>query len=169
MHVKHIDLLNAPWFYQTVDSPSFAEMGMFVTQISPNYIINDSFAVVDAQNSSPNLITTASSWTFVDKYFLRPNCTKNFSRFSDFVAQGTCDENDITNGLHYLPQILPCVANHCLRQCSSQPAESVPLVYSAYYITNGFKVFGNGNANDDLRFFLQFKIKTFPCVLHQNV
>ena len=68
MHVKHIDLLNAPWFYQTVDSPSFAVMGMFVTQISPNHIINDSYAVVDAQNSNPNLITTAAQ--FVPKTFL---------------------------------------------------------------------------------------------------
>ena len=82
--LKQIHLLGVPWFYQTVESPSFAVMGMFFTQ--SKQAINGSYAVVDAQNSAGNLITAAEKWQIVDTSFLRPICSENFTRISDFVC-----------------------------------------------------------------------------------
>ena len=131
-----------PWFVKTL-----------VRQLPglPDLFRRPCYAVVNADISAKSLITTASNWQIVDTYFLCPICSGNFTRISDFVCQGTCDES--AKCLSYLPQILPCIANHCLKKCSPKPAASLPLVYSVYYINNGFKVFGNGNEEDDLHFF----------------
>lgn len=112
------------------------------------------YALVDSQQSDPKLITTANNWTVTytyepfSLYNLRPNCSEGFSSVSDFQCFGT---GDPPGCLSYLPKILPCIANECLTQCSATlGASGEPPIY---FITNGFQVFGNGDAQSDLHLF----------------
>ena len=140
--------------YQTVNNPDYAVMGMFIGP-GDGSDITDFYALVDSRQSDPKLITTANNWTeiFFDPIFpfvhaLRPDCREGFSSVSDFQCVNT---GDPPSCLNFLPKTLPCIANVCLTQCSA--TLGTPDDPPIYYITNGFKVFGNGNAGSDLSFF----------------
>lgn len=140
-------------YYQTVNNPDYAVMGMFIGPRDGSST-TDFYALVDSRQSDPKLIATANNWTeiFSDPFgivhVLRPNCEEGFSSVSDFECVATGEPPDC---LSFLPKILPCIANDCLTQCSASvwPSDTPPY----YFITNGFKVFGNGNSELDLQVF----------------
>ena len=159
-HIKIItskDVQNIPntdLYYQTVNNPNYAIMGMFLGRDNN---IAGFYAQVDPRQSDPNLITTLDSWSYfrppisIFPTIARPTCRKGFSSVSDFACLGP---DKAPQCLGYLPKLLPCIANHCLTRCSDTPASTNP---PAHYIGNGFKVFGNGNAESDLHFFRNTK------------
>ena len=150
------DVKNLPessMYYQTVNNPDYAVMGMFIGPENRMNITNF-YALVDSRQSDPKLIITASNWTEIfpgppssagSIHALRPDCREGFSSVSDFQCVNT---GDPPGCLSFLPKILPCIANGCLTRCSA--ILSGPGYPPAYYITNGFQVFGNGNA--EIRF-----------------
>lgn len=149
-------------FYQTVNNPYLAVMGMFLRSKGTTPP-QDSYALVDSRYAPENLIKNASSWECIqnDKaspgIFWRPNCDPGFSRLTDFQCPRPSKVTNTIDSepdcLRFLPKILPCLnTSRCLTQCST--TEVVNSSYHEYLITNGFKMFGNGNADmsGDLNF-----------------
>ena len=138
-------------FFQTVNNPYLAVMGMFL-RVYGDDPPKSSYALVDSRYAPLDLIKPALNWMNIgsDVGFYRPNCSANFTRLSDF--QCPTGSGSAPDCLGFLPKILPCVANHCLTQCSSTKIEASK--YNEYIINNGFKMFGNGNADTsgDLNF-----------------
>ena len=130
--------------YQTVNNPYYAVMGMFL-EPEENFNNTGFYALVDSQKSDPELIREAINWTHVAHFAnnaVRPNCEEGFSSVADFCCERGTDAPDCLSFLP--PKILPCIRNECLTLCS---------IPTGARITNGFKVFGNGNnLAEDLNF-----------------
>ena len=111
-------------------------------------------AVIVNNPKLPNdLIKEAESWEDAfcivpDICFIRPICPTGYSSVSDFLCTDGSSSRDAC--VSTIPRNLPCIADHCLAQCTQREYQVYPftsndteVVVSLLY--NGYPYFGSGN------------------------
>ena len=113
-----------------------------------NGTLTDPIVLVDSESAPKEVIRPAISWTHNCTYIkgacaARPKCKTGFSSVSDIMCNIVGpDQPDFDACLLTLPQTMPCVADHCLSECSSNRTYNPYGVLNT--IINGNGALGNG-------------------------